>query len=57
MPRTEGDGNPADTEGDRNGSRSHVEAVERFNGVVDEIYTSYQGAADEMLSKLTSSRR
>lgn len=52
MPRTEGDVNYTDAEG-RDGSRGHVEAVERFNGLVDDICSSYQGAADEMLTKLS----
>lgn len=34
------------------GSKSHVEAVERFNDSVNDISTSYLEAADDVLSKL-----
>lgn len=40
---------------DAHGSRSHVEAVERFNESVDDISASYQAAADDVIAKLVSS--
>eukprot|EP00904_Undaria_pinnatifida_P003444 jgi/Undpi1/130/HiC_scaffold_1.g00130.m1 len=43
-----------DTE-NADGSRSHVEAVERFNESVDDISASYQAAADDAIAKLVSS--
>lgn len=36
-------------------SKSHVEAVERFNDSVNDISTSYLEAADDVLSKLMMS--
>lgn len=40
---------------DVHGSRSRVEAVERFNESVDDISSSYQAAADDVIAKLMSS--
>lgn len=44
-----------ETEDAHGGSRSHVEAVERFNESVDDISSSYQAAADDVIAKLMSS--
>lgn len=37
---------------DADGRKSHVEAVERFNDSVDDISTTYQASAEDVLSKL-----
>lgn len=56
LPRSDGEvvGRVDEEEG-KDGSRNHVEAVERFNDSVDELCTWYQGAAEDVLGKLMSS--
>lgn len=56
MPRTETDS--VDYRGESelaDGRRGQVEAVEHFNDCIDDISSSYQAAADDVLGKLLSS--